>query len=395
MGASRGGGGRCARRHRAARAARRRRRDGEDRAGRGARRRGGRRGAAGHRGPRGDAAVRAPRDRAASAPARAAARHRRLRRPAPAARAGPARTRRPARRPRPRRPGRGGALRVACHRRAGAARCPARRPAPLRRGALDVLAGLARPLTELPVVVVAAYRSDETPRGHPLRRLRDELRRQGELQEVAVGPLERDATAALTYRRLGEAPSPALARIVHDRTQGVPFFVEELCAVLREGDRVQPGKRGVDLAGEADVPVPETIRDAVLLRTASLSEDARAAADVAAVSGPRFDAVVVAELAGEEAVEELLASGLLVEGEQGTAAFRHALVRDALYADVPWLRRRSLHRALAEALEARGAGAAEVAAHWLPAREGERAPRDPLRAAGGVRAPVALPRAAP
>jgi predicted ATPase len=172
---------------------------------------------------------------------------------------------------------------------------------------LDVLAGLARPLTELPVVVVAAYRSDETPRGHPLRRLRDELRRQGELQEIAVGPLERDATAALTYRCLGEAPSPALARIVHDRTQGVPFFVEELCAVLREGDRVQPGKRGVDLAGEADVPVPETIRDAVLLRTASLSEDARAAADVAAVSGPRFDAVVVAELAGEGAVEELLA----------------------------------------------------------------------------------------
>jgi len=251
---------------------------------------------------------------------------------------------------------------------------------------LDVLAGLARPLRTLPVLVVAAYRSDEIPRGHPLRRLRDDLRRQGALDEVALDRLSAAETAALAERVLGEALSPPLARAVHDRTQGVPFFVEELCAALRESDRLQPSRRGLELAGDDEVPVPETVRDAVLLRTASLSEAARAGADVAAVAGPRFDAGTVAGLAGEGALEELLAGGLVVETDPGTAAFRHALVRDALYADVPWLRRRALHRELAVALEARDASAAEVAAHWLAAREDERARPDLLRAVAELRA---------
>ena len=69
-----------------------------------------------------------------------------------------------------------------------------------------------------------------------------------------------------------------------------------------------------------------------------------------------------------------------MELEPGRAAFRHPLVRDAIYEDVPWLRRRSLHRELAEALEARDGGQAEVAAHWLAARDGARALDSLLRA---------------
>ena len=42
---------------------------------------------------------------------------------------------------------------------------------------LELLAALALPLRELPLLVVAAYRSDELPRAHPLRRLRNDLRR--------------------------------------------------------------------------------------------------------------------------------------------------------------------------------------------------------------------------
>jgi DNA-binding CsgD family transcriptional regulator len=66
-------------------------------------------------------------------------------------------------------------------------------------------------------------------------------------------------------------------------------------------------------------------------------------------------------------------SGVLVESGPGTLDFRHALVREAIYAQVPWTRRRQLHRSLAELLEARGARAAVVAEHWLGAHESQRA----------------------
>ena len=62
-------------------------------------------------------------------------------------------------------------------------------------------------------------------------------------------------------------------------------------------------------------------------------------------------------------------------GGDGRAAFRHALSWEAFYADVPWLRRRALHRQLAEALEAGGGQAMEVATHWLGARDAAARPR--------------------
>ena len=75
-----------------------------------------------------------------------------------------------------------------------------------------------------------------------------------------------------------------------------------------------------------------------------------------------------------------------MELEPGRAAFRHPLARDAIYEDVPWLRRRSLHRDLAAALEVRGGGQAEVAAQWLAAHDGSRALDSLMRAVGELSA---------
>ena len=161
--------------------------------------------------------------------------------------------------------------------------------------------------------------------------------------------------------------------MLHDRSGGNPFFVEELTAAFREAGRLTAGADGLELALDGDVPLPGTVRDAVLVRVAPLSDTGRAAAEAAAVAGTRMDLAVVAGLAGEAGVAELLSSGLLVETADGGAAFRHPLVRDAVYDDVPWLRRRALHRALAEELGRSGADAGEVAGHWLAARDSGRA----------------------
>src|SRR5262245_42261772 len=68
---------------------------------------------------------------------------------------------------------------------------------------LEQLAALAASLGELQLLVLGAYRSDEVPRDHPLRRLRNELRRGGRLNELALEPLDRADTAALAGRSLG------------------------------------------------------------------------------------------------------------------------------------------------------------------------------------------------
>lgn len=241
------------------------------------------------------------------------------------------------------------------------------------QASLELLAALAAPIREMPIVVIAAYRSDGLPRDHTLRWLRNELRRGANLEELALEPLDREQTGALLKKLLDGAASESLLDTVHDRTQGSPFFVEELVGALRVRDRLHSGPAGLELAEESEVPVPDTVRDAVAISASELSEMAREAAEVAAVADQPFELALAAELASRAGLIELTDKGHLVEEASGRAAFRHALVRDAIYAEVPWLRRREIHRLLAEALE-RGAGTSmEIATHWSEAGDAGRA----------------------
>ena len=247
---------------------------------------------------------------------------------------------------------------------------------------LDLLPALARSLDAEPMLIVAAYRSDDVPRGHPIRRLRAELRRDRRLREIALEPFDAAATAALLEEVLSAAVAPPLRDAIHDRTDGVPFFVTELALALAASERLRDGPAGLELTAGSDLPLPDSIRDAVLLRAAGLSEDARTAIAVAAVAGQTFDPESVMALAGlEEWPDEPLRSGLLVDGPPGQLAFRHALVRDAFYGEISWLQRRTLHRQVAERLQAAGAPARIIAEHWAQGREPDRARRSFLAVA--------------
>jgi len=157
---------------------------------------------------------------------------------------------------------------------------------------LELLPALARSVDEQPLLLLGAFRSDELPRGHPIRRMRSELRRAGHLRQVTVEPLGAEATATLLERTLGRA-APSLRRAVFDRTDGVPFFVKELGSALAASGRLESGPSGLGLLEGEDVPLPDSVRDAVLLRAAGLSGDARAAVMAAAVAGQSCDPELV------------------------------------------------------------------------------------------------------
>ena len=245
---------------------------------------------------------------------------------------------------------------------------------------LELLPALARTLPEQPLLILAAYRSDELPRGHPIRRMRSELRRSGHLRQVLVEPLDAEATAALVDRTLGSA-APTLRRAVFDRTDGIPLYVTELAAALAASGLLQQGPSGLELLDGADVPLPDSVRDAVLLRATGLSDDARAVAMAAAVAGQVFDPELVRAVAGLDAwPDELLRQGIITEESSGQMAFRHALIRDAFYGDIPWTTRIKLHSAVAQRLTTDRATPTVVAEHWVLGRQPDRA-REALLAA--------------
>ena len=239
---------------------------------------------------------------------------------------------------------------------------------------LEFLSAVAGSLAKERLLIIGAYRSDEIPRGHPVRRLRNELRRARQLHEIVVEPLDQAGTTALAARVFGQTPSPSLTTILYDRTQGMPLFIEELAATLVESGRLRHGQSGLELPPGKDMPIPDTLRDAVLLRLDGLSERAWRLVEVAAVAGFQFDLELVVDLAGgDEGLAELVEHSLINEVGSGRAAFRHALTHEVIYEEILWTRRRSLHYEVAQRLEAAGASAELVAEHWLAGRENDKA----------------------
>ena len=246
---------------------------------------------------------------------------------------------------------------------------------------LSLLGGLAPALAELPVLVIGAYRSDGLPRDHMLRWLRNELRRGGHLQELALAPLDAAGTGELLAVLLA-GPSVAGARAGAARPHPGPAVLRRGARPRARGERPAAGRPARARARRRGRgALPDTVRDAVLMSAVPLSEPARAAAEAAAVAGQTFDLQLVAGLAPEDGLAELQRHGVLHDEGDGRAGFRHALSWEAFYADVPWLRRRALHRALAEGLEAAGAQSMEIATHWLGARDAPRAREALVRAA--------------
>ena len=232
------------------------------------------------------------------------------------------------------------------------------------RSTRDFLGFLVRNAHAARLLLVCTYRSDELHRRHPLRPFLAELDRRPVVERMDLSPLSREELGGLIGGILDEVPTEALLSELFDRSDGNPFFAEELIAASAEGRAI-----------------PETLRDALMLRVETLSEPTRALLRLAAAAGRRVSHRLLARVGelpdGEldDALREAVAANVVVQ-ESDTFAFRHALVREAVSADVLPGERAKLHAALAEALTEdpslgdgmAGTTAAEVAYHWWEAR---------------------------
>ncbi|WP_309117924.1 LuxR C-terminal-related transcriptional regulator [Saccharothrix sp.] len=238
---------------------------------------------------------------------------------------------------------------------------------------VEALPGVAAACAGGESVVVATYRREELPRNHPVRAMRAEARRGGGLVEIVLGPLTAVQTGELLAGCLAAPVSDALVAAVHERAEGLPFYVEELAGALVESGGLRERDGVLDLAADMASAVPDSVLDAVLTRTADLRRQCPEAVELAAVLGLRVDLPVLAELVDPDEVDRVLDAGLLTEQGPGAAVFRHALVRDALYRAIPWARRRGHHRRVAERLAAGDRPPEVVAEHWAAAQEPDRA----------------------
>lgn len=211
------------------------------------------------------------------------------------------------------------------------------------------------------LAILASYRADDLHRRHPLRPLLAELVRLPSVERLELRPMA-DGEVARLVRSLEDRPLPdATVRGIVERAEGNAFYAEELLAAT---DTRAGG-------------VPSGLADVLLIRVEQLSDTAQQVLRTAAVAGRRVehallrDAVRLPEDALESALREAVGRQLLVAGEGDTYAFRHALAREAVYADLLPGERARLHGTFARLLAEGGRpeNAAERAHHHRESHE--------------------------
>jgi class 3 adenylate cyclase len=250
---------------------------------------------------------------------------------------------------------------------------------------LELLQHLARHTRADRILLLGTYRDVEVSRRHPLEAVLRDLTREELVERIAVRRLEESGTSELIGTTLGERNlSNQLVGLIYQRTEGNPFFVQQLLRFLVErGDVYQEHGHWAQRALEK-LEVPESVRSVIGQRLARLRETTQEILQDASVLGQtfRFDALSQLGDRGEEeleaALEEARSTGLVREAGTDTYAFDHTLTQQALYTELPGRRKRRLHLAAAEALErlpegTRARHSAELAWHFLEAGQEERA----------------------
>ena len=217
------------------------------------------------------------------------------------------------------------------------------------------------------LAVCASYRADDLHRRHPLRPLLAELVRLPAVDRLELRPMA-DAEVACLVRALRSEtlPDTTVSRIV-ERAEGNAFYAEELVAATADTPPCS--------SGPASDAMPSGLADVLLIRIEQLSETAQQVLRTAAVAGRRVehdllrDAVQLGEDELESALREAVGRMLLVPGDDATYSFRHALTREAVYADLLPGERVRLHRSFAQLLAGRGDPAKSAAERAHHSRE--------------------------
>ena len=246
---------------------------------------------------------------------------------------------------------------------------------------------LATSIVDQRILIVGTYRNEDITRGHPLIHALGDLNRLDHFDRLILRGLTSNDIADYIFETCGTHAHGRLAELIHLHTEGNSFFVTELVRLLYQ-EGVLHGN-----AGEAETllreRVPAGVREVIGRRLDRVSETSSRVLTIGSVMGREFSleqllalpAVTFDEmgLPGDsaqimDALDEAIASALIEEVDHGAGKFRfgHALIQQALAAELSTTLKIRLHARIAETLEGMqgngvGARLGELVRHYSEA----------------------------
>jgi DNA-binding CsgD family transcriptional regulator len=225
---------------------------------------------------------------------------------------------------------------------------------------IDALPWLGRAVATGHLLVLGAYRDAELDEKPALARTLLALNRERLFHSLPLERLERREVAHMVSQTLGEEPSAKLAETVFEKTEGNPFFVEEVLRYLAQIGAIAPGEKGWEVKDITLVQLPRSVKAVVGERLERLGEEACGVLAWASVAGQEFTLPLLKEVTGQaeekllDVVDQAVAARVLIPRAypgQEAYAFTDEVVRDVLYEGIGPARRRRYHLKMGQGME--------------------------------------------
>jgi len=176
------------------------------------------------------------------------------------------------------------------------------------------------------------------------------------LRPLSIEESARMGDALLRDHKLPEE----LRALIYRKSEGNPFFVEEVLKSIQESETPKhEGDQAVLAKSFSELLVPDTVQDAIMARIDRLGEEPKRVLQLAAVIGREFTSRLLNRLAdihdGADAVmRELKGKELIYEKSvfpELVYMFKHALTQEVAYGSLLIKRRRGLHSLVGLAIE--------------------------------------------
>ncbi|MBO1437545.1 AAA family ATPase [Meiothermus sp. CFH 77666] len=238
---------------------------------------------------------------------------------------------------------------------------------------------------------LGAYRRGEL--GPEAERLLRQLHALGPGLELELKPLSAPQMLELVRRMSGSPEGQIFTQRLYRATAGNPFFLLETLKTLFESGLLRINQEGgwetpfdQETSDYRELPIPKSVREAVLRRVENLGEGARRLLEAACLATDGFSlatlggATALSEWEAVEALEQTLEAAILESSPHGYR-FAHDLFAESLREALSPERKRLLHRKLAASLERLDGPAAQIAEHLERAQEPQEVIRWRIRAA--------------